>query len=541
MKKLFAIGLLALSLIIPSVGSFAEDYGNVNVLGTLDVAGNTTHNGGVYIKGSSTGNTKIQSGLSSTASNTLTLPITATDTLAGLGTAQTFSALQTFGNNISIGGKAYNITSLTTGDLQQYNGTNWVNVTPASLAIGGVKNDGTVNPTNLFSNGDFENWSAGTSAAPDGWTFSGGSGGLIAINATAKIGTYSVQLIKGGLSIPTLYQDIQAVKGIDYWKGRTVTFGCWVYASVANRGRIYISDGVVNTYSSYHTGSSTFEGLTVTTTVNSAATFLRLAMEVQPDSAASFDGAMCVEGASAFAFSDNTQSGTGALQLVRLDGSAKLPAVDGSQLTNLPTTTRSQLFTSTGTFTAPTGVTTVYITGCAAGGGGGGYDSGQHYGASGAGSGAYVFRSPYLVTAGNSYTVTIGANGTGGATNNNGTDATNSSFGSYTLVGGKKGLAGATSAVGGAGGTATTISFTPSGATPGGVAYAGISSIAGTAGANSSSYIAGGGAGSPFGYGGAGDSNSCNGTGFGAGGGGGGQNTKNAGGNGAPAIILVEW
>ena len=104
MKKLFAIGLLALSLIIPSVGSFAEDYGNVNVLGTLDVAGNTTHNGGVYIKGSSTGNTKIQSGLSSTASNTLTLPITATDTLAGLGTAQTFSALQTFGNNISIFG-----------------------------------------------------------------------------------------------------------------------------------------------------------------------------------------------------------------------------------------------------------------------------------------------------------------------------------------------------------------------------------------------------------------------------------------------------
>jgi hypothetical protein len=33
MKKLIAIGLLALSLLIPSVGSFAEDYGNVTVLG----------------------------------------------------------------------------------------------------------------------------------------------------------------------------------------------------------------------------------------------------------------------------------------------------------------------------------------------------------------------------------------------------------------------------------------------------------------------------------------------------------------------------
>lgn len=42
MKKLFIIGLLALSLWFPSVGSFAEDYGNVNVLGTLDVAGVTT-------------------------------------------------------------------------------------------------------------------------------------------------------------------------------------------------------------------------------------------------------------------------------------------------------------------------------------------------------------------------------------------------------------------------------------------------------------------------------------------------------------------
>ena len=50
----------------------------------------------LILKGSSTGTTTLNSGLSSSSSNTLTLPITASDTLAALGTAQTFSAAQTF-------------------------------------------------------------------------------------------------------------------------------------------------------------------------------------------------------------------------------------------------------------------------------------------------------------------------------------------------------------------------------------------------------------------------------------------------------------
>ena len=54
--------------------------------------------------GSSTGYTLLESGLSSTSNNTLTLPSTATDTLAALGTAETWTALQTFGTSISIGG-----------------------------------------------------------------------------------------------------------------------------------------------------------------------------------------------------------------------------------------------------------------------------------------------------------------------------------------------------------------------------------------------------------------------------------------------------
>jgi len=53
-----------------------------------------------------------------------------------LGHANTWSALQTFGNNISIGGATVNVTSLTTNNVLQYNGTNWVNVTLASSAAG---------------------------------------------------------------------------------------------------------------------------------------------------------------------------------------------------------------------------------------------------------------------------------------------------------------------------------------------------------------------------------------------------------------------
>ena len=47
-----------------------------------------------------------------------------------LANANTWSALQTFGNNISIGGAQFNIATLTTGNFLYYNGTNWINVIP---------------------------------------------------------------------------------------------------------------------------------------------------------------------------------------------------------------------------------------------------------------------------------------------------------------------------------------------------------------------------------------------------------------------------
>lgn len=197
----------------------------------------------------------------------------------------------------------------------------------------------------------------------------------------------------------------------------------------------------------------------------------------------------------------NLPVGTGANQIVQLDGNAKLPAVDGSQLTGI-TTMRNQLFTSSGTFTAPAGVTKVYLSMVAGGGGGGGTDNGQ-----GGGGGGSAINYVYTVVPTNSYTVTVGTGGAGGANNADGNDGLDTTFDGITVYGGKKGLKATTAGAGGTG----LISGTAGN---------------GTAGGKSS-----------FGYGGGGHTN---GSGYGSGGGGGASPTP-TGGNGADGMVLVYW
>jgi len=163
-----------------------------------------------------------------------------------------------------------------------------------------VEGDGTINPTNLLANGDFESWSAGTAVAPDGWVLTGASA-TVARSASQKIGTYSCALTRVGTNCNiantlTTYNTTL--------KSRKVTFSCWVYATVASRARIRISDGVGAEYSSYHTGGSSWELLSITRTMDvSTAEVAGLCWVDTGDTTAYFDGAMLVEGASAFAFS----------------------------------------------------------------------------------------------------------------------------------------------------------------------------------------------------------------------------------------------
>ena len=112
-----------------------------------------------------------------------------------------------------------------------------------------------------------------------------------------------------------------------------------------------------------------------------------------------------------------------------------------------------QDFTSSGTFTVPTGVTNALIFACGGGGGSGGATSGAsgRQASGGGGGGGDVVLQPVAVTSGASITVTIGAGGTAGvAANGAGGVGGNTTFGSLlTAAGGGGGGGSNTSATSG--------------------------------------------------------------------------------------------
>ena len=157
----------------------------------------------------------------------------------------------------------------------------------------------TIGNGNLLTNGNFELWTAGASAAPDGWATEG-IGVASAREATIiKLGTYSYKLSNTGAAVDA-NQYVHTEKGIAYWKNRTITFGCWVYATVANRVYINMDDGLTSYDSAFHTGDSTWQWLTVTMPIGASATHLFIALRINIGAATSayFDGAICMEGTS---------------------------------------------------------------------------------------------------------------------------------------------------------------------------------------------------------------------------------------------------
>ncbi len=209
-------------------------------------------------------------------------------------------------------------------------------------------------------------------------------------------------------------------------------------------------------------------------------------------------------------------------------------------------------FTSSGSFTVPVGVTTVYLSGCAGGGGGGagGGGNASFYGSAGSGGGAGqgVIKQSVFVTPGQVIPVNVGSAGTAGIGDSSGGTAASvggvTSFGSLlTLTGGGAGGNGSTTSSGGVPGALNSTGY------PGGSAGGDGSATTGSAmGGNGGSCAFGGGGGgsrasSSSGY----AASSAYGYGGGGGGGGGHYGNNNgtysggSGGAGSPGILILEW
>ena len=149
------------------------------------------------------------------------------------------------------------------------------------------------------SNADFETWTGGDNVAPDGWEAATVGQVAIAKESTTKYsGSYSAKITMTSAGTACLRRtDVTTAKGLAYWKGKNLTFGCWVWASDANNARIDISDGVGQTNSAYHPGDSAWHFITVTRLIDNDATEVFINVRVVTNGTyAYFDGAICAEG-----------------------------------------------------------------------------------------------------------------------------------------------------------------------------------------------------------------------------------------------------
>lgn len=169
-----------------------------------------------------------------------------------------------------------------------------------SGSYGFTKSVGTAGGYNFVDKSDFEDWTNGVSAAPDGWTLNGAGATIAKDTTNFKVTAAAAALTRAGTDCYLSQRlDLLAMSGpATLWGSRKVTLGCWVRATVAARARIAVNDGTTTTFSGYHTGDSTFQLLVVTATLQAVPTAVEVRLYVDTgNTTAQFDGAILVLGA----------------------------------------------------------------------------------------------------------------------------------------------------------------------------------------------------------------------------------------------------
>ena len=109
--------------------------------------------------------------------------------------------------------------------------------------------------------------------APDGWIKSNGLD-IYTVDDPDSLPVGAVRglrLVPGAINLLFKYGGFDQLPLIKKFAGRTITLSCWVKTATASHVRVRISDGS-DYYSSFHTGGDTWELLSVTTTMSTAAT-----------------------------------------------------------------------------------------------------------------------------------------------------------------------------------------------------------------------------------------------------------------------------
>jgi hypothetical protein len=147
---------------------------------------------------------------------------------------------------------------------------------------------GSLPQTNTVVNETFLIWPSGDSSAPAGWTLAG-TGAAVARAGTSladtarKVGDFCAKLTYGSTTL-TFYNDVittAAMTRLSQVPGTSIGFGAWVKSAVASQCRVYVTDGVTTTYTSYHTGDGTWQWLSTTHDISASGTYLRIGISVE--------------------------------------------------------------------------------------------------------------------------------------------------------------------------------------------------------------------------------------------------------------------